>query len=81
MEQRPELRYALHVSPTAVSVAAERTRCMRCFHFTQLQDESHPSESFTETTSLPGRLFRLLPVPSLQRPRLGREENEIYSKL
>jgi len=37
MEQRPELRYALHVSPTAASVAAER---MRCLHFTQRQVEA-----------------------------------------
>lgn len=28
MEQRPEWRYALHVSPTAVTVAAERICCM-----------------------------------------------------
>jgi hypothetical protein len=31
MEQRPELRYALHVSPIAATVAAERMRCMRLY--------------------------------------------------
>jgi len=68
MEQRPELRHALHVSPTAVSVAAER---MRCFHFIQRQVEANriQSESFADhkaakTTSIPGRLSCLLPHPS-----------------
>jgi hypothetical protein len=31
MEQSPEWRYALHVSPTAATVAAERICCMRYF--------------------------------------------------
>jgi hypothetical protein len=39
MEQRPELRYALHVSPTAVTVAAERICCMRVSDSLSFGDE------------------------------------------
>jgi len=78
MEQRPELRYALHVGPTAVSVAAERTYCMRCFHFTQRQVEVNRVVRDTTTSSIPGRLSCLLLDPSKAQSaqtRTGGEED------
>jgi hypothetical protein len=51
MEQRLELRYALDVSPTAVTVAAERICCMR---------ESESESLGCGTASGPGRYCRML---------------------
>jgi len=81
MEQRPELRYALHVSPTAVSVAAERIRCMRCFHFTQRQVEANRIRVICRHKGNldTGPVVPVVPFKDSDlRPR---GENEMYSKL